>query len=111
EGGVNRGAVERDELHAPARRQVVERLRDELLPRAALADDQDRKGRGCDLFDLAVDVPDRLRAATPACGGAALSQLGPQAAVLREQLPRTRHLFEEDLQLRRLDRLLEEVLR
>ena len=88
----------------------MQRLGDEFLARPALPDDQNRKRRGGDLFDLPVHGADRLGGAPKPAERPPLAKLGAKPPVLVDQLPRARELLEEDLQLRGFDGFLEEIL-
>ena len=77
EVGRERAGVDRHERPGGARREPVERLRDELLAGAALADDEDRRARGRRLPDRLEDPLHRRRAADELAEVAAARRAGP----------------------------------
>src|SRR5262249_29888720 len=111
EGLGQRRAVDRDEGAVPPPAPSVEGLRDELLPRAALADDEDRRVRGGDLRDGREDLlhgralPDEL-SERETLDGPFL-----QGAVLEEEAPPLQRPPDDEEELGLLERLLEEVER
>src|SRR5262249_36203744 len=80
------GGVERHEGDPAARGQLVDRARDELLARAALAGDEHGDVRGSDLLDDGVDLEHLLRDAPQTPERPAARQLLSQAAVLFDDL-------------------------
>jgi hypothetical protein len=107
----DRRAVERHELELPPSRELVQRLRDQLLAGPALADDENRQRARGNLLDLPEHRPHLLGLSPEPLERAALPELGLQAALLRFELASAAETREEDLELQRLDGLLEEVLR
>ena len=65
----DRRAVHGDHRLAGASRAVVDRARDELLARAALAEHENRRVRGRDALDASIDVAHRRAAADHLAGG------------------------------------------
>ena len=77
-----RGAVERDERSAPPRPGPVKRLGDELLARAALATDENRRVRLDDLVHHVEDALHRMRAPEDLRKGERLVEVRLELAVL-----------------------------
>src|SRR4029450_564912 len=71
----DRGSIDRDAGPSAARRQLVDRPRDELLAGAALARDEHGDVRRCDLLDDGVDLEHLLRDAAQPPEGASVRQL------------------------------------
>jgi hypothetical protein len=98
-------AVDRHVGHRGARAQLVDRERDELLARAALARDEHRRARGARLLDHLVDLPHLRAVADHPAEAAALAQLAPERLHLAQRLLPLHDLREQDLQPLRIDRL------
>jgi hypothetical protein len=104
------GAVERDEVVRAARRVRVDRPRHELLARAALAEDEDRRGGG---RDLAEDVEDRLHllaAADDAFEAVALVEGALELDVREDELPLLEGLADLGAEDVEVDRLVQVVV-
>ena len=107
----NRRAVDGDEGPPAPRRQLVERARDELLARAALARDEHGGGRGRRQLDQPVHrLHGRTRSHEPP-QSPELLHAPAQEGDLAERLRLLRRLRDEQLDPRHLDRLGEEVVR
>ena len=93
-----------------ARAQLVDRLRDQLLAGARLADDQHRRRRRRRLLDHLVDLPHLRAVADDAAEAALLAQLPAQHLVLALLRVELGDALQQQLQLLRIDRLGEVVL-
>src|SRR6185503_20196967 len=92
-------AVDDDEGLVGAGGPAVDRLGDELLPRAALAVDQDRRPRARDLIDEAVDLLHRPGLPDDLLVAVAALQRALEVAVLRPQARRAHRLPDEEAHL------------
>gem|GEM_PF-2339635 len=108
--GGDGGAVDGDEGLVPPRREVVNGAGDHLLARSGGARDHHRGLGGRHLLDQRVDATHRGRSADHR----ALRALLPQRVAKRRHLLQRRHLLDhavdEDIQPRRIDGLLQEIV-
>ena len=106
-----RGAVDGDERPRGARREVVDRLGDELLARPARALDEDGRLRGGGLADDIEEPLHRGRGADDVLEAVAGVEAALQVAVLALQVAGAEGSLEDEVELVEVDGLREEVLR
>ena len=98
QGLGNGGAIDGDEGPLSAGRKLVERARGQLLARAALARDQDRRGRGRGQLHEPVDLLHGRAGAHELAQAPDLSDPSPQQDDLAERFPFLRSLGNERLE-------------
>jgi hypothetical protein len=107
---LERAAIDGDERSRRARRPFVQRARDQLLARAALADDEHGRVRRRQPRDLILEHAHRLRVAHHA-RLAAESARAPEQHRLALQPPRFGRFLDGEHEPLRVERLLQEVER
>src|SRR5262249_22421784 len=107
----NGRAVDGHERALPARRQRMHRSGNELLPRSALAGDQERCVRGRRHLDLAHDLAHPARATDETTERSALAELAAQELDLPRGLGPFQSTVEDQLEPRGIDRLGQVVVR
>ena len=110
-GGGERRAVHRHERAGRPRGQLVDRVGDEFLARAARAFHEDRRLRRRNLADRVEQRLHRRRGAHDALHAVALVEAAPEVPVFALEVPRLEGLREHHVELVEVDRLREEVLR
>ena len=110
QGLRDRRAIDRDERALPAHAQAVKRVRQQLLPGAALPQQQDRNiGRG-DLLHHAEKPHHRVAAAQNAVDGRARLCRGGEPAILGLQFLQVERALDDQAENVDVDRLLEKIV-